>query len=37
MILDIGQSPDPEKVQAIRDFPAPQNKDELSSFNGLVQ
>ncbi|XP_053954964.1 uncharacterized protein K02A2.6-like [Anastrepha ludens] len=36
LISDGGIAPDPSKVQTIRDFRAPQSKEELRSFLGLV-
>ena len=36
VINNLGISPDPEKVQGIRDFPRPTNFAEVRSFNGMV-
>ena len=36
IVGDSGISPDPEKIKAIKDFPAPTNVSEVRSFMGMV-
>ena len=36
MFSEKGMKPDPEKIQEIRETPAPQNKNALQSFLGLT-
>ena len=36
IVSSSGVSPDPEKIQALRDFPAPTNVSEMRSFLGLA-